>query len=221
MNKKKEEKEKRDGLMDIYEPESEILELKILVEEPKTYIGEPYSAPTLLQSLLSKVGLSKNKGNGKDEGRKYRNIRLHLISAAPKKIFEYLKLTLSAGDNLKKILGAEEGETTQETIIEDVYIEAINESLKFIAHSDDVIRLIVDDMKPSDGLDFIPYLSSTQRIAIVESFWRVNPILGEAQKKVQEISVSMKQMIDSMTDELESGIGSLEQEQLSKKLKSG
>jgi hypothetical protein len=176
--------------------------LQILSDPPLSLIKEVRGETNIFEKTLKFLKLKKNK----TLNRKYRIIELNLTTAPPRKIFDYFNLQLKEiNENSKQF---ENTNNFEDGFLSKAYQDSIVAALYEVSYSDELFRLILDNIKLED-FDFIPHLNASQRRIIIEAFYEVNPILGEAQKKAQVMMEGVRD--EAITNGMKMVIQELEQ----------
>lgn len=163
-----------------------MVELKENIYEPK------------ILSLKLRVFLNESDVFFDDEKEEYIDINLRIKSSSPKKIFKYMNTLLDESVGFAEKSGFTMSEDSVNT--KTMYITAISDKLEASVHSDDLMRIILNDAKYK-GIDFIPFLTIEQRLMISRAFWEVNPILEESKKKFMELMENWRIEMEKILEE--------------------
>lgn len=190
----KEEREEKKEVLEtnrMYDPITEEVVLKIYTDPLETEIevnsnladkGSAIFFFRVIEKIFPKREVKKEV-----KERKFVDLKINFITSSAEKLFKFLKLTMRKSFEIQKNyeeIQYDDGTEVNDKI-EDVYIGLYASAMGINENDDEVIRHILDNKKLCD-FDFIPYLTVDQRKKIIETFWKVNPMLKEADEKVGE-----------------------------------
>lgn len=175
---------KKEIKTNIYDFEIKNLSLNILADKPTNVVSFDETILGYLKNLwynaLKKFRMLKPK--------QY-IVNLQLASASVEKVLRLLTESLASGlnsdiasDFIEKYFS---DETLSHKAILNDYSLLAGWVIKNLIGTEKSIRIILDDIRLENGYDFIPKLTMTQRIEIINAFNEINPIFIETKKKME------------------------------------
>ncbi len=215
---------------EIYAPRERTMTFRLLMNGSSAKVKETTinKGGGLFKNILShfKRMIGKQETVDKVFDREYRTVTLNIVTSPAEKVFEFFKILMEENIDFwetAKKTGLLSEETDARTALSKLYTSALEESVKKAAHSDRMIRHILDDIRLPDGTDFIPHLSIDQRIKIMEANEYVNDMISNAQKKTDKKVEEMEEMVQILQKFLEETkeIQEKDSEGISKKAEQG